>query len=165
MKGARDGAPSGSLGNNQTINDRGDDPRVDFLHPESITISRAWLTARKSAPSRHAVGAGLCRPAHRRGQVDAERHHRQFEFDAAMMSAAAIARALKGHRSGQGYVARSPAHDDRNPSLSIRDGDNGRLLVHCFKGCSSASVVAALSDMGLWRKGGHPSRCLVASTD
>jgi hypothetical protein len=76
------------------------------------------------------------------------------------MNAATITKALKGHRSGRGYVARCPAHDDRNPSLSIRDGDNGCLLVHCFKGCSPASVFAALSAMGLWEKGGHRGQFL-----
>lgn len=37
-----------------------------------------------------------------------------------------------------------PAHDDRNPSLSISEGDDGRALVHCFAGCSSEDVVNEL---------------------
>jgi hypothetical protein len=33
-------------------------------------------------------------------------------------------------------MACCPAHDDRNPSLSVRRAPDGRVLVHCFAGCS-----------------------------
>lgn len=36
-----------------------------------------------------------------------------------------------------------PAHDDRNPSLSIK-ADDDKLLLKCFAGCSTEEVVAAL---------------------
>lgn len=36
-----------------------------------------------------------------------------------------------------------PAHDDRSPSLSIRQGDRG-LLVHCYAGCLNADVLRVL---------------------
>ena len=39
-------------------------------------------------------------------------------------------------KSGSGWTARCPAHEDRNPSLSLRLADSGRLLLHCFAGCS-----------------------------
>jgi hypothetical protein len=52
--------------------------------------------------------------------------------------------ALKGlRRSGSGYLALCPAHEDRSPSLSIRE-EGDRLLVHCHAGCSPQAVVAAL---------------------
>ena len=41
------------------------------------------------------------------------------------------------------WLARCPAHDDNNPSLAITSID-GRALVHCFAGCETADVVAAL---------------------
>jgi hypothetical protein len=41
-------------------------------------------------------------------------------------------------------VALCPAHDDKGPSLAIRDLDDGRVLVHCFAGCSAAEVVGAV---------------------
>ena len=44
---------------------------------------------------------------------------------------------------GDGYKARCPCHDDKNPSLSVKM--NGRLLLHCFAGCSYDRIVAALS--------------------
>jgi hypothetical protein len=41
------------------------------------------------------------------------------------------------------WVACCPAHEDRSPSLSIRE-DGDRVLVHCFAGCDVADVVAAV---------------------
>lgn len=47
-------------------------------------------------------------------------------------------------RSGGGYVAKCPAHDDRHPSLSVSEGDDGRALLKCFAGCSTEAVAEAL---------------------
>jgi hypothetical protein len=41
-------------------------------------------------------------------------------------------------------VARCPSHDDHTPSLHFSEGEDGRALLHCFVGCSTESVVAAL---------------------
>lgn len=46
-------------------------------------------------------------------------------------------------RSGRGWVARCPAHDDRSPSLSIREGERG-ILLKCWAGCTLAEICAAL---------------------
>jgi hypothetical protein len=46
-----------------------------------------------------------------------------------------------GERS---WMARCPAHDDRNPSLSVSEGDGGRVLFNCFAGCAAEAVAAAL---------------------
>lgn len=43
-------------------------------------------------------------------------------------------------KSGSGWSACCPAHKDRSPSLSISEGDDGRVLVHCHAGCSTESV-------------------------
>src|SRR5262245_25408345 len=40
-------------------------------------------------------------------------------------------------------TAQCPAHDDRNPSLSIR-ATEGQALVYCHAGCSPADVLSAL---------------------
>jgi hypothetical protein len=63
-----------------------------------------------------------------------------------------LSRLDKVRRTGAGrWVARCPAHDDRTPSLSIRELDDGRILLHCFAGCAAAEVLAAagleLSDL------------------
>ena len=47
-------------------------------------------------------------------------------------------------QSDGSWKARCPAHDDRNPSLSVREGPNGRALVHCHAGCETGEVLAAL---------------------
>lgn len=46
--------------------------------------------------------------------------------------------------SGTEWRARCPAHDDETPSLSIRLGDDGRVLVNCFARCAPEQVVAAV---------------------
>jgi hypothetical protein len=46
-------------------------------------------------------------------------------------------------RSGDGWMARCKAHEDRHNSLSMRVGEEGRVLLHCFAGCSTEEVVAA----------------------
>jgi putative DNA primase/helicase len=67
------------------------------------------------------------------------------------MNASDIARAVRGGRKlGAGWVVCCPAHDDRNPSLSIRDSSDGHVLVHCHAGCPQERVIAALKDLGLW---------------
>jgi putative DNA primase/helicase len=66
------------------------------------------------------------------------------------MTAETIANALGGRKAGAYWIARCPAHDDRTPSLSIREGDGGKLLVHCHAGCEQAQVIAALRGRGLW---------------
>ena len=40
-------------------------------------------------------------------------------------------------------------HDDRRPSLSLANGEDGRLLARCHAGCSFADVLAALRGLGL----------------
>jgi hypothetical protein len=46
-------------------------------------------------------------------------------------------------RSGQRWVARCPAHQDKNPSLSIREGERG-LLLKCWAGCTIKEICDAL---------------------
>ncbi len=50
----------------------------------------------------------------------------------------------KVRRQGAGYVACCPSHDDKSPSLSLREADDGRILLHCFGGCDVADVLAAI---------------------
>jgi len=47
-------------------------------------------------------------------------------------------------RSGSGWLAKCPAHDDKKPSLSISAGADGRVLLHCFASCVVEAIVAAL---------------------
>jgi len=47
-------------------------------------------------------------------------------------------------RTGSGWVARCPAHDDRSPSLSVAEGRDGRVLLRCFAGCEFAAIADAI---------------------
>lgn len=62
------------------------------------------------------------------------------------MSAETLIARLEGVRqTGPGrWIARCPAHQDRSPSLSIRETDDGRILIHDFAGCGAADVLAAV---------------------
>jgi hypothetical protein len=55
-----------------------------------------------------------------------------------------LARLENLRKSGRGWSARCPAHVDRSNSLSVALGDDGRLLVHCFAGCTVAEIVGAM---------------------
>jgi hypothetical protein len=46
-------------------------------------------------------------------------------------------------------MAKCPAHDDRNPSLSIGEVA-GKVLLHCHAGCAQRDVIEALRARGLW---------------
>jgi hypothetical protein len=66
-----------------------------------------------------------------------------------MADSAAIARALRGRKSGSGYLCRCPAHADARPSLLISDRDDGGVLIHCFAGCDWRAVLDKLRAMRL----------------
>jgi hypothetical protein len=42
------------------------------------------------------------------------------------------------------WLARCPAHNDKRPSLSIREIDGERSLVHCWAGCAVSDVLTAV---------------------
>lgn len=72
-----------------------------------------------------------------------------------MIGARDLTAALGGFWHGGYGMARCPAHDDRSPSLSIRDGQDGKLLVRCHACCQQAAVIAALQGRGLWPSRDH----------
>ena len=69
------------------------------------------------------------------------------------MKAESIAKALGGRRTGSTWMARCPAHDDREPSLAIAEAKDGTVLVRCHAGCSQHDVIDALRGRGLWKTG------------
>lgn len=63
-----------------------------------------------------------------------------------------LADALGGRpKPGGGYMAPCPAHEDDTPSLSIDQGDNGKILLHCFAGCTQEDVIESLKSRGIWK--------------
>jgi len=51
----------------------------------------------------------------------------------------------KAKRTAPGkWSAKCPAHDDKGPSLAVRELDDGRVLVHCFAGCGVDEILGAV---------------------
>lgn len=50
---------------------------------------------------------------------------------------------VRQRQPGQ-WSARCPAHDDRGPSLSIREEPAGAVLLYCFAGCGADAVLGAI---------------------
>ena len=50
---------------------------------------------------------------------------------------------VKSTRPGS-WLACCPAHGDQTASLSVRELDDGRILAHCFAGCSVEEVLSAV---------------------
>ncbi|MEP6598675.1 MAG: hypothetical protein ABJB98_04415 [Actinomycetota bacterium] len=51
-------------------------------------------------------------------------------------------------RVGDGWMALCPTHDDRNPSLSVKLGDGGKVLAHCHAGCDQVKLAETLGLSG-----------------
>ena len=62
------------------------------------------------------------------------------------------------------YFACCPAHDDKHPSLSITDA-KGKVLVHCFSGCTQTDVIDALRSQGLWHADSKPDPCVFTADE
>jgi hypothetical protein len=62
------------------------------------------------------------------------------------MSAADIVGRLGGvlERGPGKWIARCPAHEDKHPSLSIRECDDGTILLHDFAGCHPLDICRAM---------------------
>ena len=90
------------------------------------------------------------------------------------MSASRLLDRLQGmRRTGPArWIANCPAHEDRSPSLAIRELDDGTVLIKCFAGCAATDVVATvgleLRDLFPERAADHrrkPSRAWLDARD
>lgn len=57
--------------------------------------------------------------------------------------------ALRAHgyepkQQGAQWVCRCPAHLDHKPSCTFCEGEDGRVLLYCFAGCTAEAIVAAI---------------------
>lgn len=57
-----------------------------------------------------------------------------------------------------GWKAKCPAHEDKKPSLSIAEGEDGRILLKCFAGCPPEAIVTALG-LGMRHLFANPPGC------
>jgi 5S rRNA maturation endonuclease (ribonuclease M5) len=70
-----------------------------------------------------------------------------------------IARVLGGIKSGNnGWKVKCPAHPDTNPSLSVSEGSDGKVLFKCHAGCTQQAVIEELQRRGLWGRGNGSQR-------
>lgn len=76
-----------------------------------------------------------------------------------------LERLSKASRSGVGWSALCPAHTDSVPSLSIAEGEQGRVLLNCHRGCSAREIVQAvgLSEADLFVEKREPVKAGVSN--
>lgn len=55
-----------------------------------------------------------------------------------------IQRLAKVRGRNGSWTACCPAHNDKGPSLAVRELPDGRVLVHCFAGCETESVLGSV---------------------
>src|SRR5712672_909963 len=74
----------------------------------------------------------------------------------------------KVQRNGKGFKALCPAHEDKQPSLSIRES-NGTILLKCFAGCEFDDIVKAAglqpSELFATEPSTKPQKKIVATYD
>jgi hypothetical protein len=72
------------------------------------------------------------------------------------VGAEAIRSALRCGNSGcachKGPNVHCPAHQDKQPSLTVHDAPGGKVLVNCKTGCQQSDVIEALRARGLWEE-------------
>jgi hypothetical protein len=62
-----------------------------------------------------------------------------------MSADALISRLDRPRPTGRGsWLCRCPAHEDKSPSMTVRECDDGRVLVHCFAGCGVSEILGAV---------------------
>jgi hypothetical protein len=62
---------------------------------------------------------------------------------------------MRGKWYGSYGMCRCPNHDDHTPSLRIRDGETGALLVSCYSGCDRLEIIEALKKRSAWQEPGR----------
>ena len=81
--------------------------------------------------------------AFKSAQSRSKKQPTQQHFSLADVLAALESNGCKVQQANGGWKAQCPAHEDRNPSLSISDkGD--KVLLHCHAGCTYPEILTAL---------------------
>ncbi|MFA5151118.1 MAG: hypothetical protein WC554_01015 [Clostridia bacterium] len=58
------------------------------------------------------------------------------------MTLSEIVAVFDAKQCSNGFLAHCPAHDDNRSSLSISQGNNGNVVIHCFAGCKTEDILA-----------------------
>lgn len=63
-----------------------------------------------------------------------------------MSKAAALIESLEFCKqvSSDKWIARCPAHEDKSPSLSVKELQDGRVLIHCHAGCGANEILDSI---------------------
>lgn len=81
------------------------------------------------------------------------------------MTARELASIMRARKCGRYWMARCVVHDDRAPSVSIREL-NGKVSIHCFAGCDARDILSALNltwkDLGYGGDPGWKKRIVTA---
>jgi hypothetical protein len=109
-----------------------------FHHPKTISL-RPWVLTRVLG----AVLRALRRIEDhtRKPQASVEEPDRQLVLPSLQEILPCFRRK---RRYGGGWMVRCPCHDDRTPSLSLAEGDGGKLIWFCHAGCRQYEVGQAL---------------------
>ena len=63
-----------------------------------------------------------------------------------MKAQAFVDRCDKARSTGNGtWIACCPAHGDKSPSMTVRELEDGRVLIHCFAGCEVHDILRAVA--------------------
>lgn len=56
-----------------------------------------------------------------------------------------VSRLRSVRQTGMGrFIACCPAHEDKRPSMTVRELQDGRILMHCFAGCDTEAILNAV---------------------
>jgi hypothetical protein len=109
-----------------------------YNNPKTLTLS-AWFLGRVMKAVMRALSRGL-------GHTRKAKPSVETSGAVGLPSYREFLRQIRGpkHRYGGGVMIRCAAHDDHTPSLSVGEGRDGKLLLHCHAGCSHEAVRQAL---------------------
>lgn len=56
-----------------------------------------------------------------------------------------VSRLSKAKNTGSdSWIACCPSHDDKSPSMTVREAEEGKILIHCFAGCEINDILASV---------------------
>ncbi|MCB2200845.1 hypothetical protein KQI63_15680 [bacterium] len=94
--------------------------------------------------------AQVAKPKDTTGSLDLDGRQKAVGKPRAVDPLERVLDALRAHgsrvdsRGIDDYMAQCPAHDDTNPSLRVKRGENGKASVECYASCTVEAIMSAL---------------------
>jgi hypothetical protein len=121
------------------------DARGSHLRLREPSVAASGITPETRNPAHRPKFAGSLKGFSDANLILSPCFERAARRGADMSAAKILDRLERAKQTGPGrWIACCPAHEDRSPSLSIRELDDGRILLHDFAGCSTSDVLGAL---------------------